>query len=162
MHIGFSNLLIRMKSPSNGFLQTFVSSLKRWEVDMALACNCRPVSLTCVSCKLLEYLGCSNIMARLEEYQLLSDRQHAFRRRHSCEIQLTTVIHDCVKILDKGQVDTFLLDFEKVIRRPTYGPNKYMFLPLWKLRARVGSCKLAPLHPPPPPAPPIPPPPCNS
>ena len=41
-------------------------------------------------------------------------RQHAFRKRHSWEIQLTTAINDWVKILDKGgQVDTFILDFEK-------------------------------------------------
>ena len=32
-------------------------------------------------------------MAHLDEYNLLSDRQHAFRKRHSCETQLTTVIN---------------------------------------------------------------------
>ena len=53
-------------------------------------------------------------MAHLDEYQLLSDRQHALRKMHSCETQLTTVIIDWVKILDKGgKVDTFILDFEK-------------------------------------------------
>ena len=82
--------------------------------NRALACNYRPVYLTCVPCKLLEPIVCSNIMAHLDEYQLLSDRQHAFKKRHSCETQLTTVINDLVKILDKGgQVDTFILDFEK-------------------------------------------------
>ena len=72
------------------------------------------MSLTCVPCKLLEHIVCSNTMAHLDEHQLLSDRQHAFRKRHSCETQLTTVIYDWVKILNKGgQVDTFILDFEK-------------------------------------------------
>ena len=53
-------------------------------------------------------------MAHLDEYQLLSGRQHAFRKRPSCETQLTTVINDWIKILDKGgQVGTFILDFEK-------------------------------------------------
>ena len=34
----------------------------------------------------------------------------------SCETQLTTVINDWVKILDKGgQVDTFILDFEELL-----------------------------------------------
>ena len=81
--------------------------------DRVLACNYGPVSLTCVPCKLLEHIVCSNIMAHLDEYQLLSDRQHAFRKMHSCETQLTTVINDRVKISDKGgQVDTFILDFE--------------------------------------------------
>ena len=65
--------------------------------DWAVACNYRPVSLTCVPCKLLEHIVCSNIMAHLDEYQLLSDRQHAFRKRHSYEIKLTTVINDGVK-----------------------------------------------------------------
>ena len=82
--------------------------------DRALACNYRPISLTYLPCKLLEHIVCSKIMAHLDEHKLLSDRQHAFRKRHSCETQLTTVINDCVKILDNGgQVDTFILNFEK-------------------------------------------------
>ena len=48
--------------------------------DRSLACNYRPVSLTCVPCKLLEHIICSNIMAHLDEHELLSDRQHAFRK----------------------------------------------------------------------------------
>ena len=52
-------------------------------------------------------------MAHLDEYKLLSDRQRAFRKGISCETQLTTVINDGTKILDnRGQVDTFILDFE--------------------------------------------------
>ena len=53
----------------------------------SLACSYRPVSLTCVPCKLLEHIVCSNIMAHLDEYKLLSDRQHAFRKGHSCEVK---------------------------------------------------------------------------
>ena len=60
-------------------------------------------------------------MAHLDEYKLLSDRQHAFRKRHSCETQLTTVINDWAKILDNGgQVDTFILDFEKAFDTPPH------------------------------------------
>ena len=52
-------------------------------------------------------------MAHLDEHELLSDRQHAFRKWHSCETQLTTVINDWANILDKkGQVDTFILDIK--------------------------------------------------
>ena len=87
----------------------------------SLACNYRLVSLTCVPCKLLEHIVCSNIMAHLDEYKLLSDRQHAFRKGHSCETQLTTVINDWAKILDNsGQVDTFILDFEKAFDTPPH------------------------------------------
>ena len=89
--------------------------------DRSLACNYRPVSLTCVPCKLLEHIVCSNIMAHLYEHKLLSDRQHAFRKGHSCETQLTTVIIDWAKILDnRGQVDTFIVDFEKAFDTPPH------------------------------------------
>ena len=89
--------------------------------DRSLPCNYRPVSLTCVPCKLLEHILCSNIMAHLDEHKLLSDRQHAFRKGHSCETQLTTVINDWAKILDnRGQVDTFILDFEKAFDTPPH------------------------------------------
>ena len=39
----------------------------------------------------------------------------------SCETQLATVINDWAKILDnKGQVDTFILDFEKAFDTPPH------------------------------------------
>ena len=58
-------------------------------------------------------------MAHLDEYKLLSDKQHAFRKWHSCETQLATVKNDWAKILDnKGQEDTFILDFEKAFDTP--------------------------------------------
>ena len=57
-------------------------------------------------------------MVYLDEHKLLSDRQHAFQRRHSCETQLITAINDSANILNKGeQVDTFILDFEKATHR---------------------------------------------
>ena len=60
-------------------------------------------------------------MAHLDEYKLLSDRQHAFRKEHSCETQLTTVTNDWAKILDnRGQIDTFILDFEKAFDTPPH------------------------------------------
>ena len=52
---------------------------------------------------------------------ILSDRQHAFRKRHRCETQLTTEINDWAKLLDnRGQVDTFILDFEKAFDTPPH------------------------------------------
>ena len=89
--------------------------------DRSLACNCQPVSLTCVPCKLLQHIVCSNILAHLDEHKLLSDRQHAFRKKHGCETQLITVIDDWARILGKGgQDDTFILDFEKAFHTPSH------------------------------------------
>ena len=45
------------------------------KVDRALASNYRPVSLTCILCKLLEHIVYSNIMDHLEKHNLMSDRQ---------------------------------------------------------------------------------------
>ena len=60
-------------------------------------------------------------MAHLDEHKLLSDKQHAFRKCHSYETQLTTVIDDWAKVLDNhGQVDTFILDFEKAFDTPPH------------------------------------------
>ena len=64
-----------------------------------VACNYHPVSLICVPCKLLEHIIWSNIMAHLDEHKILSDRQRAFRKRHSCETQLI----NWAKILDKSR-----------------------------------------------------------
>ena len=50
--------------------------------------------LSALTCNYL----CSNIMSHLDEYKLLSDRQHACRKYHSCETQLATVIDDWANI----------------------------------------------------------------
>ena len=57
--------------------------------------------------------------------KLLSDRLYAFQKRHICETQLITVINDWSKILDDGgQVDTFILDFEKAFDTPPHELRK--------------------------------------
>ena len=84
--------------PKEWFLASICPLFK--EGGRLLACNYCPVSLTCVPCKLLEHIVYSNIMSRLDEHKLVSDRQHPFRKNRSCETQLTTVINDWAKILD--------------------------------------------------------------
>ena len=55
----------------------------------------------------------SNIIAHLDEHKLLSDKQHAVRKLHFRETQLTTLIDDWAKILDKeSQIDTFTCIFD--------------------------------------------------
>ena len=53
--------------------------------DRTLPSNYRPVPLTCVPCKTLEHIVCTNTMARLDEHKLLSDKQHAFKKNRNCE-----------------------------------------------------------------------------
>ena len=79
--------------------------------------NYRPVSLTCVCCKLLEHIVDSNLMVHLTQWNIhvLSDNQHAFRKA-SCETQLILTTHDLTKNFDAGYTtDVAILDFAKAI-----------------------------------------------
>ena len=74
----------------------------------------RPVSLTCVLCKTLEHIVHSHIINHLEQQNILTDQQHGFRKKRSCETQLVKTVNDLVKTLnEKGQTDAILLDFSK-------------------------------------------------
>ena len=58
-------------------------------------------------------------MAYLDEHKLLSEKQHASRKMHSLETQLTTVIDDWAKVLDNhDHVDTFIFDLGKAFDTP--------------------------------------------
>jgi len=82
--------------------------------DRSLPANYRPVSLTSITCKVLEHVIHSSIMSHFDEHQILSDTQHGFRKRRSCESQLLITIHDIANNLARGrQVDAVLLDFSK-------------------------------------------------
>ena len=76
--------------------------------------NYRPVSLTCVACKLLEHVICSHMRDHLDRQGILSTFQHGFRAMYSCETQLAVTIHDILNIRDRGiQSDIAILDFSK-------------------------------------------------
>ena len=76
--------------------------------------NDRPVSLTCILCKILEHIINRHILDHLDEHRILVDAQHGFRKRRSCETQLILTCHDLAKVVnDSGQVDMLVLDFAK-------------------------------------------------
>ena len=77
--------------------------------------NYRPVSLTSITCKLLEHIMHSNIMQHFDNHNVLCDNQHGFSKRRSCETQLISTIQELSSSIAKGkQVDVILLDFDKV------------------------------------------------
>ena len=79
-----------------------------------LAVNYRPVSLTCVCCKLLEHIIYSHVMGHLQTNNLLSVNQHGFRSGFSCETQLILTVHDLLESFEhKHRVDIGVLDFSK-------------------------------------------------
>jgi hypothetical protein len=69
-------------------------------------------------CKIAEHIITSQIHDHLEEFKLLTDSQHGFRRRRSCESQLLLTTKDFFQNLDKkSQTDVILLDFAKAFDR---------------------------------------------
>ncbi len=74
----------------------------------------RPISLTCIACRILERVLKWRIMEHLESRNLLTSDQHGFRSKRSTETQLLECINDWTSALDsKESVDVFYLDISK-------------------------------------------------
>ena len=72
------------------------------------------MSLTCICSKLMEHILHSHIISHLESNNLLSQYQHGFRKRRSCETQLINTLQDLSNNLNNSkQIDCVLLDFSK-------------------------------------------------
>ena len=83
--------------------------------------NYRPISITSIACKTLEHIIHSNLMNHLERHNILSDHQHGFRKRRSCETQLIQAVVDLAKCLSEGgQIDAVLLDFSKAFDKVSH------------------------------------------
>ena len=76
--------------------------------------NYRPVSLTCICCKVMEHILYSNIAKHIENHKILCDNQHGFRAKRSCYTQLIQTLEDLSKALnDKQQIYMAIIDFSK-------------------------------------------------
>ena len=96
--------------------------------DKSLAANYRPISLTCILCKVLEHILASNIVKHLDAQEIMYDMQHGFREKRSCETQLVMMIEDLAGNASAGnQTDVILLDFSKAFDKVSHSKL------LWKL-----------------------------
>ena len=76
--------------------------------------NYRPISLTCILCKVMEHIVASNLSQHLNRNNVLYGLQHGFREKRSCETQLIELVEELSRKLSNGhQVDLVLLDFSK-------------------------------------------------
>jgi hypothetical protein len=83
--------------------------------------NYRPISLTCICCKLLEHIVVSNIMSYADKYNILYPFQHGFRKFRSSETQLIEFIDNVTRNLDDGkQTDVLIMDFSKVFDKVSH------------------------------------------
>ena len=118
--------------------------------DQTNPSNYRPVSLTCISGKLLEHIICSNLNQHLKRNNILYPLQHGFRDKRSCETQLIEFVHDVAYNMQEGiQNDVVVMDFAKVFDKVAHnrsialqtviiwGKGKYFgmdrFFSLWQI-----------------------------
>ena len=96
--------------------------------DKSLAANYRPISLTCILCKVLEHILASNIVKHLDAQEIMYDMQHGFREKRSCETQLVMMIEDLARNVSAGnQTDVILPDFSKAFDKVSHSKL------LWKM-----------------------------
>ena len=82
--------------------------------DKKLPNNYRPVSLTCILCKIMESIIRDELVQYLTENKYLSEYQHGFMSKRSCTTNLLATLDAWTEILDNGNpVDTIYLDFAK-------------------------------------------------
>lgn len=76
--------------------------------------NCRPISLTCQYCKLMEHAIYSNLIKHLNVHNYFISIQHCFRASFSCNTQLLEFYLDiALPYDDHKQVDCILFYFWK-------------------------------------------------
>jgi len=76
--------------------------------------NYRPVSLTSVSCKVMESILKDEIMNHLEMNALLNNSQHGFMKNRSCATNLLEFLEKASTVVDSGKgFDIIYLDFAK-------------------------------------------------
>ena len=79
--------------------------------------NYCPVSLTYITCKLLEHIICKHGLNHFEYHTILTDLQQGFRPGESCETQLVTTFQDIAQMYNKKgrQIDIVVLTSQKLL-----------------------------------------------
>ena len=96
------------------------------------ASNYRPVSLTCILCKLLESFVRDHIVSHMKNNGLFSNRQYGFLSGRSTTLQLLYVLERWTEILDNGgSLDAIYFDFMKAFDTV---PHKRLQKCNWKTR----------------------------
>ena len=76
--------------------------------------NYRPISLTCILCKMLESMVRSEVLTHLLATGVLSKRQFGFINGRSTTLQLLHFLDTCAQSIVQGKVvDTIYFDFKK-------------------------------------------------
>ena len=108
----YRNSLKQEALPQEWLHASIVPVYKGGNKDRSSVENYRPVSLTSICCKIMEHIIYSNVMNHLQTNNILSDVQHGFRNKRSCESQLLLTTNDFCQFCQFVWT-TILLDFSK-------------------------------------------------
>ena len=107
------NLSMRTSAVPTDWKQALITPIFK-KGNKALPGNYRPVSLTCIVCKVMEKMIRVKIVQHLERSNLISPHQHGFVSGRSCTTQLLNVLDIWTEVLDEGGcVDVIYMDFQK-------------------------------------------------
>nr|VZH93787.1 unnamed protein product [Spirometra erinaceieuropaei] len=82
--------------------------------NRAATTNYRPISLTCILCKVMERIIKTELIQVLEVHGLLSNCQHGFRKGRSCTTNLLQSLESWTRALDdRHAVHIAFIDFQK-------------------------------------------------
>ena len=59
--------------------------------------NDRPISLTCILCKVIEHVIASNISRHITQHNIPYELSHGFHEKRSCETQLIELVEDLAR-----------------------------------------------------------------
>ena len=77
------------------WLQALVTQIHKKKLKSDPA-NYRPISLTCILCKVMEHIILSNMWKHLHKHNIILHFQYGFQSGLSCESQLIETVHDWI------------------------------------------------------------------
>ena len=104
----FERFLATGQIPSDWTNMARVSPLFK-KGDKGDPANYRPISLTCILCKVMEHIIASNLTRHFNKHHILYELRHGFRAQRSCETQLIQLVEDLSRrLIPAKQVDLVL------------------------------------------------------
>ena len=108
----FNKCLAECAVPYDWKLSNVTAIFKK--ADKTDAGNYRPISLTCLLCRILESIIRDEILSHLRTYELIEKSQHGFLPHKSCVTNLLEFLEVITRLIDEGNnVDVVFLDFSK-------------------------------------------------
>ena len=95
------------------WLTSFVTPVFK-KGDPTSASNYRPISLTCVFCKIMEHIIKEQVSTYLYDNKMISKQQHAFIKKHSTTTNLIETTRNWTIALNCRQItDIIFIDFQR-------------------------------------------------